>query len=302
MISFRPTRPPAGRLVRLGLVLDTRDAPDRLREVAKMCDRAGVDVLWVADPGASVDDDARLEAWTALTLAGRDTSRARVGAMLDVTLRPAAALAAMAGSLDPAVGWRLEIGLRGGRMEEYATIFRELVTGATSRQPAGPPVSVEAMDSLEIAMAARVADDVVIPAAAGRDLLRVVEQVREGCEAAGRDPSSLGIAVELPVSIGRTSAEAEARADAAPGFRAIGRASRPALVGTLEQCQDRVIELAHAGVTDLRCIVPNTADVHDVIAQLTAMVVGTVSVLTPSSARSRAPDPPEGWGGRSTRR
>jgi len=302
VISFRPTRPPAGRLVRLGLVLDTRDAPDRLREVAKMCDRAGVDVLWVADPGASVDDDARLEAWTALTLAGRDTSRARVGAMLDVTLRPAAALAAMAGSLDPAVGWRLEIGLRGGRMEEYATIFRELVTGATGRRPAGPPVSVEAMDSLGITMAARVADDVVIPAAAGRDLLRVVEQVREGCEAAGRDPSSLGIAVELPVSIGRTSAEAEARADAAPGFRAIGRASRPALVGTLEQCQDRVIELAHAGVTDLRCIVPNTDDVHDVIAQLTAMVVGTVSVLTPSSARSRAPDPPEGWGGRSTRR
>ena len=268
-----------------------------------MCDRAGVDVLWVADPGVSVDDGARLEAWTALTLAGRDTSRARVGAMLDVTLRPAAALAAMAGSLDPAVGWRLEIGLRGGRMEEYTTSFRKLlIREGPGRQPAGPPVSVEAMDSLEIAMAARVADDVVIPAAAGPDLLRVVERVREGCGAAGRDPSSLGIAVELPVSIGRTSAEAEARAGAAPGFRAIGRASRPALVGTLEQCQDRVIELAHAGVTDLRCIVPNTDDVHDVIAQLTAMVVGTVSVLTPSSARSRAPDPPEGWGGRSSRR
>ena len=306
MITFRPTRAPAGRLVRLGLVLDTRNAPDRLREVARMCDRAGVDVLWVADPGASIDDGARLEAWTALVLAGRDTSRARVGAMLDVALRPAAALAAMAGSLDPAVGWRLEIGLRGGRMEEYATSFRKLLIregpGATGRQPAGPPVSVEATDSLEIAMAARVADDVVIPAAAGSHLLSVVERVREGCEAAGRDPSSLGIAVELPVSIGRTSAEAEARAGAAPGFRAIGRASRPALVGTLEQCQDRVIELAHAGVTDLRCIVPNTDDVHDVIAQLTAMVVGTVSVLTPSSARSQAPDPPEGWGGRSSRR
>src|SRR5207249_7687897 len=91
-----------------------------------MCDRAGVDVLWVADPGVSVDDDARVEAWTALTLAGRDTSRARVGAMLDVARRPAAALAAMAVSLDPALGWRLEIGLRGGRMEEYATTFRKV--------------------------------------------------------------------------------------------------------------------------------------------------------------------------------
>jgi hypothetical protein len=68
--------------------------------------------------------------------------------------------------------------------------------------------------------------------------------------------------------------------------------------GTLEQCHERVIALAHAGVTDLRCVLPNAADVHDVIAQVTAMSIGTVDQLAPGSPRSPAPPPPEGWGGR----
>src|SRR5207244_6321155 len=70
------------------------------------------------------------------------------------------------------------------------------------------------------------------------------------------------------------------------------------IFGTLEQCQARAIELAHLGVTDLRCILPNTPDVHDAIAQLTAIVVGTIGVLAPPSPRPKAPDPPPGWGGR----
>ena len=57
--------------------------------------------------------------------------------------------------------------------------------------------------------------------------------------------------------------------------------------------------LAHAGVTDLRCVLPNAPDVHDVIAQVTAMTVGTVEKLAPGAPRSPAPPPPEGWGGRS---
>jgi hypothetical protein len=69
--------------------------------------------------------------------------------------------------------------------------------------------------------------------------------------------------------------------------------------GTLEQCHERVITLAHAGVTDLRCVLPNAPDVHDVIAQATAMTVGTVAKLAPGAPRSPAPPPPEGWGGRS---
>ena len=222
-----------------------------------MCDRAGIDALWVADDPTPAGGHPRLEAWTALVLAGLDTSRARLGAMLNPPLRPPATLAAMARTLDLALGGRLEIGV-----------------------------------------AVRVADDVVIPATALQDVRALCEQIRAGCEAAGRDPAGLGIAVEVPVSIGRTSAEAHARVSDEPRFREIGHPATFGIFGTLEQCQARAIELAHLGVTDLRCILPNTPDVHDAIAQLTAIVVGTIGVLAPHSPRSKAPDPPPGWGGR----
>ena len=45
-----------------------------------------------------------------------------------------------------------------------------------------------------------------------------------------------------------------------------------------------MIALAHAGITDLRCVLPNAPDVHDVIAQLTAIAVGTTDVLRPGHA------------------
>jgi hypothetical protein len=93
-------------------------------------------------------------------------------------------------------------------------------------------------------------------------------------------------------------AEAQARAGAESLFETVGPPSQVGVFGTLEQCQERVIELAHAGVTDLRCILPNSPDIHDVIAQLTAMSIGSVDVLSPGTPRSKAPDPPETWGGR----
>ena len=46
-------------------------------------------------------------------------------------------------------------------------------------------------------------------------------------------------------------------------------------------------------------MLPDSPDLHDVIAQLTAITVGTTDVLRPGSLRSPAPPPPEGWGGRS---
>ena len=293
MGRFTPTLAPPGRLARLGVVLDTRNAPGRMREVAKMCDRAGIDALWVADDPTAAGERPRLEAWTALVLAGLDTSRARLGAMLNPPLRPPATLAAMARTLDLALGGRLEIGVRsaGEGVEEYARTFREILVD-------GPPLSVEITAPPEIGVAARVADDVVIPATALQDVRALCEQIRAGCEAAGRDPAGLGIALEVPVSIGRTSAEAHARASDEPRFREIGHPATFGIFGTLEQCQARAIELAHLGVTDLRCILPNTPDVHDAIAQLTAIVVGTIGVLAPHSPRSKAPDPPPGWGGR----
>jgi hypothetical protein len=67
--------------------------------------------------------------------------------------------------------------------------------------------------------------------------------------------------------------------------------------GDLERCQDIMIELAHLGIGEVRCVLPNTADIDDVIAQLSATTVGTKDILKPGDARSEAPAPPPGWGG-----
>ncbi len=315
MSSFRPTQVPPGRLVRLGIVLDARNSSDRLREVARMCDRAGIDALWVHDDLAPAARQSRLEAWTALVLAGVDSQRTRMGAMLDVALRPASTLAAMARTLDAALSGRLEVGFtsrlpnggagasrgdpvssadRARRVKDYGAIVRGLVAAESN----GPPLWIEMLAPPDAAAAVEVADNVLVPAMAINEIRAAIEQVGTACAATGRDPSSLGIGVELPVSIGRTSAEARARADAEGLFQTIGHSMAVGLFGTLEQCQSRVIELAHLGITDLHCVLPNTADVQDVIAQLTAIAVGTTQVLTPNAPRSRAPAPPEGWGGR----
>jgi alkanesulfonate monooxygenase SsuD/methylene tetrahydromethanopterin reductase-like flavin-dependent oxidoreductase (luciferase family) len=322
------------------VVLDTRNAPARIRELARMCDRAGIDALWVRDSLQGVEGEPRVEAWTAISLAAMETMHVRLGATVNVAFRPPGVMAAMAGTLDAAAGGRLELafspgwfeaehrafglpfpetGARTPSMEEYVRVLRALLAGQTvsgsgsfemhdaelgvaSPQPDGPPISVEAVGKPQIEVAARLADNVVVPAASVGDVHVAVAQIRTGAAAAGRDPATLGIAIELPVSIGRTWAEAEARADSEPLFDAIGHPQKIGIFGTLEQCQDRVIELAHAGVSDIRCVVPNSPDVHDVIAQLTAMVVGSIELLSPGTPRSKAPDPPQGWGGRSGRR
>jgi hypothetical protein len=101
----------------------------------------------------------------------------------------------------------------------------------------------------------------------------------------------------VPVSVGRTPAEAEARAAMDPTLSRYGELGTDGLFGALESAQLRVIELAHAGVTDLRCVLPDVPDVHDVVAQLTAVVVGSTATHRPNAPRSADPAPPP-WAGR----
>ena len=169
--------PPAGRLVRLGVVV--RGGPSEQSRLARMCDLAGVDVLWVADEQQAVEL---------------------------------------------------------GRLVERAQVL-------------------------------------VLPAA--------------------EEPW----ARTVPVSIGRTPAEAAARADMDPGLADYGDLVDAGLYGTIEAAQARVVALAHAGVTDLRCALPDVPDVHDVVAQLTAVVVGTLDTHHPDAPRSPDPPPPS-WAAR----
>jgi alkanesulfonate monooxygenase SsuD/methylene tetrahydromethanopterin reductase-like flavin-dependent oxidoreductase (luciferase family) len=295
MAAFQPTIAPPGRLVRLGVVLDARNPGERLAEVARMCDRAGIGAIWVDDSVLPGLPPPLQDALTRLAALAPAVARARLGAMLT----PGRSLAGQAAAGLPLD--RVELSFLAG--DGVRAEVDRLRAGFDGDRPR-PTVAVEVGDPErlgreELAWLAGVADDLLVAAA---DMVRVAEQARElraAVALAGRDPASLGVAVRLPVSIGRTVAEAAARWDAEPAFAALGPPGRAGVFGTLEQCHERVIALAHAGVTDLRCMLPNAPDVHDVIAQATAMTVGTVAQLAPGAPRSPAPPPPEGWGGRS---
>lgn len=109
--SYTPFCALARHLARLGVVGDRRNSPARRCEIARMWGRAGVNVVEVSDLFGTGDDGPELEAWTALTLAGSETSQLGLGAMLDRALRPAPTLAAMVRTLRWALGSRLELGL-----------------------------------------------------------------------------------------------------------------------------------------------------------------------------------------------
>ena len=312
------------------MVLDARNPAGRLAEVARMCDRVGIGAVWVDDSARPGPPPAELDAWTALAALAPATTSVRLGAMLLAGRRPAALLAEMAATLATVAGDRVELSLlaaAGTPLRPYAdALLAALATprpgaaegpapgaavatqgpeagGAALPPPGRPTVAVEVgdpekLDREGLEWLVGVADDVLVTTA---DVDRVAETARElraACGLAGREPESLGVAVRLPVSVGRTVTEARARWDAEPAFAGLGPPEQAGVYGTLEQCHQRVIALAHAGVTDLRCVLPNAADIHDVIAQVTAMTVGTVDKLAPGAPRSPAPPPPEGWGGR----
>jgi hypothetical protein len=304
MAAFQPTLAPPGRLVRLGVVLDARGRGGRTIEVARMCDRAGIGAVWMDDsapPGPPPGTPDPLSTG-GLALSPPDplgglrdlvpvVARARLGAIV-AGGRPVAAL-------DGLPVERLELTLLGDARDEVDRLRGGFGDGRPRPTVAVEVGDPERLDRDRLAWLAGVADDVLVAAA---DVDRVAEQarvVRELFALAGRDPAGLGVAVRLPVSIGRTVAEAAARWDAEPAFAGLGPPTRAGVFGTLEQCHDRILALAHAGVTDLRCVLPDAPDVHDVIAQATAMTVGTVAKLVPGAPRSEPPPPPEGWGGRS---
>jgi hypothetical protein len=291
MAAFQPTLAPPGRLVRLGVVLDARGPAGRTTEVARMCDRAGIGAIWMDDSAPPAPPPGTVDAVGGLRDLVPVVARARLGAILDG--------GDPLPSLDGLPGDRLELTLLGDARDGVDRLRGGFGDGRPRPTVAVEVRDPERLDRDRLAWLAEVADDVLV--AAG-DVDRVAEEarvVRELFALAGRDPAGLGVAVRLPVSIGRTVAEATARWDAEPAFAGLGPPARAGVFGTLEQCHDRVLALAHAGVTDLRCVLPAAPDVHDVIAQATAMTVGTVAKLAPGAPRSEPPPPPEGWGGRS---
>ncbi len=124
-MEFRPTLPPPGRLVRLGLIMHTRSGSSPLPEIARMCDGAGFDALWLEDRLVGTHDASPVNALTTLAAVAPDVRRARLGAMLDPALRSPVELATVARSLDDVLDGRLELTFKDAS-QEYAAIVRGL--------------------------------------------------------------------------------------------------------------------------------------------------------------------------------
>jgi alkanesulfonate monooxygenase SsuD/methylene tetrahydromethanopterin reductase-like flavin-dependent oxidoreductase (luciferase family) len=127
----------------------------------------------------------------------------------------------------------------------------------------------------------------VVWVASADEAVRLSSRLRR-CTVAVRPDKDEPWARTLGVSIGRTSAEANARAALDDGFDRDG-----SIVGTLETGQGRVAALAAEGVVDLRCVLPDTPDVADLVGQLTAMVVGSAETHRPDAPRSADPPAPD---------
>jgi hypothetical protein len=267
------------RAVRLSVVIDGRLDAGRARQVATLTDRLGLAGVWLRYPwwplsGTPVSESDRAGLLAELAVGARvspglvvDADAAEPGeevnAWLD-RLVPASLRIALAGSPPAITRWQALIGRR---------------PGLTVTQRALP-----ARDGGARAAA------VFVPCAPSRDL--AVEVSAAASAASGRP-----VLAEVTVSVGRTAAEARARADADELFTLAGHPAQQGLFGTLEECQATAARLAHAGATELVCYLPLASDLPDVLAQLRSIAIGA-GVLRPGEPPSAAPPPPSGWGGR----
>jgi hypothetical protein len=271
------------RAVRLSVVVDGRlDAP-RARQVATLTDRLGLAGVWLRYPWwplsgtgtVETDRAGLLGSLTALAPGAQappglivDADAAAPGhaddTWLDRLVQAASPRIAIGGSPPAITRWEGLIGRR-------------------------PELAVTQL-ALPAREAAAQAAAVFVPCRPGRDL---GGEVSEAAAAAGGRP----VLAEVTVSVGRTAAEARARADADELFTLAGHPAQQGLFGTLEECQATAARLAHAGAAELVCYLPLASDLPDVLAQLRSIAIGA-GVLRPGEPPSAAPPPPAGWGGR----
>ena len=290
----------AGRPLALSVVLDGRFDGGRIRHVAGLVARLGLAGVWLRLPWPAgiVTPDA--SSVTTLAWLGAEIAPVPVGLVAEADAVDAGILEALA----QAITVTGEPGSAGLAAAKSAGTLRLALAG-TAEGVAGWQRWIAARPALgatEIGVAltetavrpgrpaSAVTGPVFVPIAAGRDLDTAVGSA--AVAAAGRP-----VWVEVAVSVGRTTAEARARADSEELFAWVGQPDREGLFGTLEECQTGAARLAHAGATELICYLPQSSDLPDVLAQLRAIAIGA-GVLQPGEPPSSPPPPPVGWGGR----
>lgn len=289
-----------GRHLALSVVLDGRFDGAQNRHVARLVARLGLAGVWLRQPWPAgiVTPDARSVAM--LASLGTEIAPVPVGLVADADAVDAGILEALAqaigatgepGSAGPAVAWsagNLRLALAGTAARVAG--WQRWISARPSLGATEIGVALTQSAVWPGRTAPTVSGPVFVPIAAGRDLDTAVRTA--AVVAAGRP-----VWAEVAVSVGRTTAEARARADSEELFALVGKPDRDGLFGTLEECQAGAARLAHAGATELICYLPRSSDLPDVLAQLRAIAIGA-GVLQPGEPPSSPPPPPAGWGGR----
>ena len=187
-------------------------------------------------------------------------------------------IGAAAGQL--AVGVMAEVGVAGS--DELHALAQH------GRHQVAPLARVGGQQGPFVPVSGVVEGAVLLPAWPGRQL------AREMASGGLRGP----VIVETCVSIGRTTAEAAARADGEELFALLGHPIEQGLFGSLEECQRAAGWLMSYGAAELACNLPLSGDTADVLAQLRAVSFVSPELLRPGQRPSVAPRPPQGWGGR----
>jgi hypothetical protein len=272
------------------VVIDGRLDPARARQVGTLADRLGLAGTWLRYPWWPLSGITASGTHVAGTLSALASSvRVPLGLVVDTD---AAALASADNDwLDREFTAGPRIALVGSppAVARWHDLIRRRPGLAAARLalPAGDGEG----DRDGVADGARAGSAAVfVPCAPGRDLAAEVSAA--AAAAAGRP-----VLAEVTVSVGRTAAEARARAEADELFTLAGHPAAQGLFGTLEECQAAAARLAQAGATELVCYLPLASDLPDVLAQLRSIAIGA-GVLRPGEPPSAPPPPPSGWGGR----
>lgn len=275
----------------MSVVIDSRLDVPGARQVAAFVDRLGLAGVWLRQPWWPVGGPVMSTADTADLLAELVAGgHVRAGLIADAgkadagwPSRLAEAVAAGRKGTAPTDGLSVAVAGEPGDVARWQHLIGRRAGNAVSQfalPTSAAPSPAGAGDASATAA--------FVPCFPGRDLAAEVSA------AAARGGPVLA---EVTVSVGRTVAEAQARAEADELFTLIGHPARQGLFGTLEECQAAASRLAHAGVTELICCLPLVRDLHDVLAQLRSIAIGA-GVLRPGDPASAAPPPPVGWGGR----
>ena len=177
MTPFFPTRPPVGRLARLGIVLD---ADERAASLAQLCDRAGIDVVWLADRNAidAAPSLASVMRWADEIAPALE--RASLGLLAGPEDGPDL-LGTATTTRALAVAERLEVAVPAGQhLGSWTAVEPRLRRSVVIRDLADLPAALQ------------VADDIVLPAWRIADLETAADVARAEATTAGRDPSTLG--------------------------------------------------------------------------------------------------------------